>query len=108
MGAEHGELLGATGLNVIDWERRAADVGYWVAAPARGRGVATRAVRLVATWAFTVLGLEHLDLRPHRDNIVSQAVARGAGFELAIEAVTRREECDGPEMLVFGLHRSPF
>lgn len=40
------ERLGASGLVVIDWDRKAADVGYWVAAGARGRGVAGRAVEI--------------------------------------------------------------
>lgn len=94
-------LLGAIGLNVIDWERRAADVGYWVAPPARGRGVAVRAVDLIARWAFDTLGLEHLDLRPHRDNEASQRVALRAGFVPVEEALTRRTSGNGPDMLAF-------
>ncbi len=103
--ANGGGLLGAVGLNVIDWNLRAADVGYWVAAWARGRGVAARALALVAGWAFETLDLVHLDLRPHRENRASHAVARRAGFAPVAAAVTSRPECDGPEMLAFARRR---
>ena len=87
-------LLGAAGLNVIDHEQRAADVGYWLAAPARGRGVATRAVELLAAWAFDTLGLERLELRTQEHNHASRAVAERAGFAPVDAPVVQRPECD--------------
>jgi [ribosomal protein S5]-alanine N-acetyltransferase len=42
-----GELLGNASL-----DRTHGEVSYWVAATARGRGTATRAVRLVIAYAF--------------------------------------------------------
>src|SRR3954468_9995783 len=42
---QSGELLGSIELS------GASMIGYWVASPARGRGVATRALRLVCDWA---------------------------------------------------------
>lgn len=56
------------------------EISYWVAADARGRGAATRAVDLFASWAFEHLQLDELWLRAHRDNIASQRVAVRAGF----------------------------
>jgi RimJ/RimL family protein N-acetyltransferase len=87
-------LLGAAGLNVIDWDQRAADVGYWLAAPARGRGVASRAVRLVASWAFDTIGLERLELRAVEHNHPSRAVAERTGFEAVPAPLIHRPECD--------------
>ena len=87
-------LLGTAGLNVIDREQRAADVGYWLAAPARGRGIATRAVELVAGWAFETLGLERLELRAQEHNHASRAVAGRAGFVPVAAPVVDRPECD--------------
>jgi RimJ/RimL family protein N-acetyltransferase len=87
-------LLGAVGLNVIDRAQRAADIGYWLAAPARGRGVATRALELVAAWAFDTLGLERLELRTQEHNHASRAVAGRAGFVPVDAPVVQRPECD--------------
>jgi RimJ/RimL family protein N-acetyltransferase len=73
-------LVGAIGLVGIDPERSAAEVGYWVAAEARGRGTATRAVELLAAWALDDLGLVRLSLRVYAGNLRSERVAQKAGF----------------------------
>jgi RimJ/RimL family protein N-acetyltransferase len=68
------------------WVNRAADrpglgsVGYWLLPEARGRGLATRAVVLVAEWAFTDLGLERLRIVAESANAPSRRVAERAGF----------------------------
>ena len=56
------------------------EIGYWVAAGARGRGVATRATRLLAEWAREALGLTRIEVLPHKDNGPSRRVAEKAGF----------------------------
>ncbi len=89
-----GRLVGNAGLQAIDWRLRAADVGYLLAADARGRGLATRAVGLICGWAFDGLGLERLELRVQTANAASLAVARRAGFEPVAEPLVRRPECD--------------
>jgi RimJ/RimL family protein N-acetyltransferase len=57
-----------------------AEVGYWVAAPCRGRGAATRAVRLVTDWGFAGLGVARVELLAEPENLASQRVAAAAGF----------------------------
>jgi RimJ/RimL family protein N-acetyltransferase len=80
--AGDGRLLGCIGL---EFQTRSGmpEIGYWLAAQARGHGVATRAAQLVAQWALEELGLERIGLRTHAENVASQAVARRAGFEPA-------------------------
>jgi RimJ/RimL family protein N-acetyltransferase len=58
-------------------------VGYWVAASARGRGVATRALRLLSDWAFAALELSEIRLWTHVDNAASGLVAERAGYRRA-------------------------
>jgi RimJ/RimL family protein N-acetyltransferase len=72
-------VLGGGSLYDVDLEQSRAAVGYWLAPAARGRGVATHAVRLVARWAFSELGLARLELTCGPDNEASQRVAAGAG-----------------------------
>jgi RimJ/RimL family protein N-acetyltransferase len=73
-------LLGAMGVMRLTEARDVAEVGYWVAAEARGCGIATRALRLVSRWAVLDLGLRRLELMTRVDNHASQAVATRAGF----------------------------
>jgi RimJ/RimL family protein N-acetyltransferase len=80
VGAEGAELLGSIGLHELDWEDRRASIGYWTAAEARRRGVAARAVRLLAGWAFAELELARLQIFSDVENPASQAVAERAGF----------------------------
>jgi RimJ/RimL family protein N-acetyltransferase len=73
-----GALIGAVGLRLP--APGVGEVGYWVAAPARGRGVATRAVRLVCAWAFEKLPLARIQLHTLPGNEASERVAERAGF----------------------------
>jgi RimJ/RimL family protein N-acetyltransferase len=73
-------LLASISVMRIDRAAGTGEIGYWVAREARGRGVATRAVRLVRDWAPASLGLTTLEIEVHEDNLASQAVARAAGF----------------------------
>lgn len=57
-----------------------AEVGYWLAESARGRGLARRAVALLCDWALGSLGLRRLHLLVDLDNDGSHAVARSCGF----------------------------
>jgi RimJ/RimL family protein N-acetyltransferase len=71
-------LIGTVGLFALDGAQ--GELGYWTAAPARGRGLTRRAVTLVRDWAHDRLGLATLEIRAHRDNLPSQLVAERAGF----------------------------
>jgi RimJ/RimL family protein N-acetyltransferase len=73
-------LLGTVGLMDVDRAGGRAEIGYWTAAPARRRGITSRAVALVRDWAHAELGLRELEILPHRDNRASQRVAERAGF----------------------------
>jgi RimJ/RimL family protein N-acetyltransferase len=73
-------VLGGASLYDVDRSQGRAGIGYWVAAEARGRGVATHAVRLLAGWGFSALGLARIELTCGPDNLASQRVAERCGF----------------------------
>ena len=74
-----GILVGAIGMSLNTHKYR-GHVGYWVAAPARGRGICTRALRLVARWGLDDVELQRLELITDPDNRASQRVAEKVGF----------------------------
>jgi RimJ/RimL family protein N-acetyltransferase len=90
--AGDGRMLGTAALMALDAAPSAAEIGYVLAAPARGRGAVTRTVQLLAGWAFGTLGLERLELHIDRDNAASCAVAARTGFVRVAEPVIRRPE----------------
>lgn len=93
-------LLGALSVMDVDRDEAKAELGCWVAAPARGRGVMTEAVTLVADWALSPdgLGLQRLEWLAAAGNRASQRVAEKAGF--AYEGRWRRCERLGDGTLV--------
>jgi RimJ/RimL family protein N-acetyltransferase len=72
--------LGGASLNDFHQTSRRAAIGYWLAPQARGRGVATHAVRLLAAWAFADLHVARLEITCGPDNVSSQRVAERCGF----------------------------
>jgi RimJ/RimL family protein N-acetyltransferase len=76
------ELSGSVSLIDFDWDRKTASAGYWVAAPARRRGVATHALDLVCSWAGDLLGLREVTLHTMLGNVASERVAEKARFEV--------------------------
>jgi RimJ/RimL family protein N-acetyltransferase len=74
-------------VRVDDGDRDVAELGYVVARPARGRGIATRSVRLVGEWVLREWGAARLQLTTSLDNAASQIVAERAGY--AREGVLR-------------------
>ncbi|GAB3420638.1 GNAT family N-acetyltransferase [Flindersiella endophytica] len=82
---ETDRMIGAFALMDVNASLRSAEVGYWMHPAARGRGVATDAVRVLVRHASIPvdeggLGLRRLTLRAAAGNVGSQRVAAKAGF----------------------------
>ncbi|KAB8165694.1 GNAT family N-acetyltransferase [Streptomyces sp. 3MP-14] len=87
-----GRLLGNVVLRNVMPGTSSAEVGYWTAAHARGRGVAPRALQALTDWAFTAFptfnalpaspgnGLTRLELLHQVDNAASCRVAEKSGY----------------------------
>jgi RimJ/RimL family protein N-acetyltransferase len=75
-----GRFLGIAVAPEIDQAARTAELGYVVAPEARGRGVATDALRLLTEWAFSELGMQRLELLIAIENEWSKRVAARCGY----------------------------
>src|SRR5450756_1698394 len=69
-----------------------ATFGYWLVPQARGRGAATRALRLITDWTIATTELIRLDLFSDVENDASGRVAERVGFER--EGVRRAWDLD--------------
>jgi RimJ/RimL family protein N-acetyltransferase len=77
--AQTGGMLGAISRHPL--RDRHATFGYWLAPEARGRGVATRALRLITDMTLATTDVIRLQLYTNLDNDRSGRVAERAGFE---------------------------
>lgn len=78
------QLVGHVIVKDIELGKPSAEVGYWTAAHARGRGVAARALEVITVWCFCAFradGLERLELLHQADNLASCRVAQKNSYE---------------------------
>ncbi len=75
-------VLGEVALSAFD-DDGGADIGYWIGPEHRGKGHATRAVRLLTAWALNQHGLRQVRATVDPRNRASTAVLRRAGFRAA-------------------------
>jgi RimJ/RimL family protein N-acetyltransferase len=69
--ADTDEPLGACDLRLAENDPHQAEVAYMLAEAARGRGVMTRAVRLLSRWAIEELGVAQVEIFAHPENLAS-------------------------------------
>jgi RimJ/RimL family protein N-acetyltransferase len=77
---DEGSFLGLGLIPRIDRETETAELGYVVVPEARGRGVATEALRLLTELAFAELAMARLELMIVVHNEASKIVARRCGY----------------------------
>ena len=77
--SSEGRFLGGCGLNGIEKEDQRANLGYWVRSSALRQGVASRAARQLADWAFENTELNRLEIVIAVDNLASKGVAEKIG-----------------------------
>jgi RimJ/RimL family protein N-acetyltransferase len=76
---EDGRFLGGVGVNFINRVHDMANLGYWVRSSETGRGIASKAARLVAQFGLGQLGFQRIEILAATANIASQRVAEKAG-----------------------------
>jgi RimJ/RimL family protein N-acetyltransferase len=74
------DFLGSVGIHRINRTEGRCDIGYFLAPWARGRGVMSRAVRLLSEWIFETLPIERIEITIEPANAPSRAVAERAGY----------------------------
>lgn len=77
--AKTGEFLGGCGLSHIHPVYHFCNLGYWVRTPRHGQGIAVRATKLIAKFAFEKVNLIRTEIVMAVENSPSKRVAEKAG-----------------------------
>jgi ribosomal-protein-serine acetyltransferase len=81
-----------------------AEIGYWIAEPYEGRGIVTRACRVMIDHLFSEVGSQRVTIMAAPDNARSRAIPERLGFTQ--EGVMREAGWSSPgyhDLVVYGL-----
>jgi RimJ/RimL family protein N-acetyltransferase len=104
--ADEREVLGGSGLH-RRVDESAFEIGYWVRASAAGRGIATEAAAALTRVAFSVCGVDRVEIHVDPDNAPSRRVPEKLGYVKEGRLRRRlppRTEGDAPcDMLIYSI-----
>ncbi len=81
--ADEAGLIGGVGLTLgEDVYRTGGKLGYWLAEPYWGRGIATQVTLAMTRWGFETFGLERIEAEVFGWNAASARVLEKAGYVL--------------------------
>jgi RimJ/RimL family protein N-acetyltransferase len=98
MCGDDGALVGVTSLEDVGATDGRAMLGYWVATPAAGRGVATQAVAQVLDWARNHTNIGVIWALIAEENLGSRRVVEANGFHVA---GTREPPASTEKLLIY-------
>ncbi|SEH01863.1 Protein N-acetyltransferase, RimJ/RimL family [Nonomuraea solani] len=75
-----GELVGGVLFRTMDVEHGSAEAGCWLEPSAVGKGLVTRAIRVIIDWAIRDRGIHRVEWHAAAANEASVAVARRLGM----------------------------
>ncbi|MBA3974473.1 MAG: RimJ/RimL family protein N-acetyltransferase [Candidatus Solibacter sp.] len=87
------DFIGVIDLHAVDALNASAQIGYWLAPPARRGGHMTQAAAAVLGLAFEIIGLERVEIRCASGNDASARIPEKLGFKQ--EATLRHAQHTG-------------
>lgn len=88
-----GEFAGALSFHTLVLEEAKAEIGYWLTIDARGKGIATAAIKLLTGYGFETIGFHRIEALVVESNKPSMKVLLNAGY--LQEGVLRDKSCCG-------------
>ena len=88
-----GNFAGALSFHTLVLDEAKAEIGYWITAEARGKGIATAATKLLTGYGFETIGFHRIEALVVESNKPSLKVLTKAGYEQ--EGVLRDKSCCG-------------
>lgn len=83
----NGEVVGSVGFVKIEGHK--TELGYWLAEKYWGKGIMTKATKLLTAFGFNKIGLKRIYARVYSFNKASQRVLEKAGYKL--EGILRKD-----------------
>lgn len=97
------KFSGLISFHTVNLGNHAAELGYWIAAPARGKGIGSTAAKMITDYGFLTMGFRRIEALVDIDNVASQALLSSVGYELEgiMRAKVTRDDGEQIDMALF-------
>ncbi|MBB5173294.1 GNAT family N-acetyltransferase [Texcoconibacillus texcoconensis] len=85
-----GAVAGVVAFHAFDWINMKTSIGYWLGEQYQGKGLITKAVKVLIDYAFGELRLNRIVIQAAEDNVKSWAIPERLGF--TYEGTQRQNE----------------
>lgn len=89
---------GVISFHTISLENSRAEVGYWIDAPMRGKGIGTIATKIITNYGFRTMGFRRIEAAVDIDNTPSQKLLISAGYSKEGVLAQRVTRSDGTQI----------
>lgn len=93
-----GQFAGTIGLHSLKLSDHCAEVGYWIAASHRGKGICTEALITITNFSIDVMRFRRIEALADFDNLASQRVLERAGYSREGLLQSRSTKPDGRQI----------
>ena len=83
------KFVGVISFHSMDLPDLVAELGYWISADARGKGIGTTAAKLLTNFGFESMGFERVEALVDVENLASKKLLLSAGYSL--EGILRKK-----------------
>lgn len=83
------KFCGVISFHSVSLGNHVAELGYWIAAQARGKGIGVTAAKMITEYGFLTMGFRRIEALVDVNNDASKALLRSAGYEL--EGIMRQK-----------------
>ncbi len=99
------KFAGVVSLHTINIKNHTAEIGYWLDANQRGKGIGTTAAKLITEHGISEIGFRRIEGLVDVDNVASQRLLLGAGYlqEGTMQNKVTREDGRQIDMALFAV-----
>ena len=101
-------FAGAFSFHSMDLREHVAEIGYWLTAPMRGKGIGTTATKMLTQFGFESIGFERIEAVVNVENIASRNLLENSGYRLEgiMRNKSRKEDGTQKDMALYAAIRN--
>ena len=101
------QFAGAFSFHSMDLREHMAEIGYWLIAPMRGKGIGSTATKMLTQFGFESIGFERIEAVVNVENEASRKLLLSSGYNLEgiMRNKSRKEDGSQKDMALYAAIR---